>query len=435
MFVDIADVVVGPRFRRDPGDLDSLMRSLSDLGQLQPIVVDRDDNLLAGHRRLMAAGRLGWSRIEATVVDLAADRPEHALLVEHDENQARKDLAPSEKVAIADAIKARIGNRQGKRTDIGDGELPQSFAEVVAGVEAREVAAERAGFGNAETYRQAAAVVRDGVPGLVRAMDEGAVSISAAAAIAKLPKAEQAELVEAGPDAVRRRAATLRAGAKAAAAAEQGPAIAATIGPKPPEPADDEGHVGDDDGHVEARAGSNGSPKAGSNGASNGKPKEGKSSSKAGKTGGNGESMRDGATVSHPRTEADDSKDEGRVEGDEVVAEEPKEDPVVVFLRSLPLYSKLTGDALKTFVQDALFYNAISMHRKEIVKYALKNPPAKLPGIGAGQFRTRMVSVLRLEHPNRWLVCGGCRGSGTTDRGLKCGACHGDGYHVPQARR
>jgi hypothetical protein len=71
-------------------------------------------------------------------------------------------------VAIAKAIEAAIGKRQGQRTDK---ELPKNFSEVVPGKETRKVAAERAGFGNPITYQQAKRVVERGVQELVEAMD------------------------------------------------------------------------------------------------------------------------------------------------------------------------------------------------------------------------------------------------------------------------
>jgi hypothetical protein len=73
-------------------------------------------------------------------------------------------------VAIAKAIEAAIGKRQGQRTDKG---LVQHFAQVPAGVKTREIAAEKAGFDNHETYRQARRVVERGVQELVEAMDKG----------------------------------------------------------------------------------------------------------------------------------------------------------------------------------------------------------------------------------------------------------------------
>jgi hypothetical protein len=71
-------------------------------------------------------------------------------------------------VAIAKAIEAAIGKRQGQRTDRG---LPANSPEVQAGDETREIAAKKAGFGGATTYREARRVVENGVQELVEAMD------------------------------------------------------------------------------------------------------------------------------------------------------------------------------------------------------------------------------------------------------------------------
>ncbi|WP_156886392.1 hypothetical protein [Rhizobium gallicum] len=91
---------------------------------------------------------------------------------EHDENEIREAFKPSEKVAIGRAVEVEIGKRQGQRTDK---ELPQNIAEV-KGKETRQIAAEKAGFGNSETYRQAKAVVDEGIPELVEKIDGGDVA-------------------------------------------------------------------------------------------------------------------------------------------------------------------------------------------------------------------------------------------------------------------
>ncbi len=87
------------------------------------------------------------------------------------ENEVRKDFTVSERVAIAGAIEAEIGERRGRPSE----ENPQHVAEL-NGQETRDVAAEKAGFGNHETYRQAKSVVERGSPELVGAMDSGAAS-------------------------------------------------------------------------------------------------------------------------------------------------------------------------------------------------------------------------------------------------------------------
>jgi ParB family chromosome partitioning protein len=71
-------------------------------------------------------------------------------------------------VAIAKAIEAAIGKRQGQRTDKG---LVENFPQVAPGTKTRDVAAEKAGFGNPKTYQQARRVVEKGVAELVEAMD------------------------------------------------------------------------------------------------------------------------------------------------------------------------------------------------------------------------------------------------------------------------
>lgn len=72
-----------------------------------------------------------------------------------------------------EAIRERIGKRQGQRTDRLVEELPQ----VPGGIKTRDYAAAKGGLGNDLTYRQAKAVVERGAPELVRAMDTGALSI------------------------------------------------------------------------------------------------------------------------------------------------------------------------------------------------------------------------------------------------------------------
>lgn len=85
------------------------------------------------------------------------------VLAEHAENEIRKDFTVSERVEIGKAVEAELGKRQGQRTDLASeghesllGELVVNCPQVDPGQKTREVAAEKAGFGNSETYRQPA---------------------------------------------------------------------------------------------------------------------------------------------------------------------------------------------------------------------------------------------------------------------------------------
>ena len=196
ILVPINNITVGTRHRQDLGDIAGLANSINSLSLLQPIGVDSQMNLVFGQRRLEACRSLGWDSIPTRVIDAPA------ILAENDENEVRKDFTPSERVAIGKAIEELLGNRQGQRTDVDAAGLPQNFAEVKAGQETRAVAAQRAGFGNAETYRQAKAVVANGTSELVDAMDRGDVSISAAATLSKLPQEQQQATLAGGKEAV-----------------------------------------------------------------------------------------------------------------------------------------------------------------------------------------------------------------------------------------
>jgi len=115
--MQIDQIQVGFRYRKDLGDLRTLVESITEVGLLHPVVVTPEGRLIAGQRRLEACRQLGWTDIPVTVVDLyeAASGEAH-------ENFVRKDLLPSEIVALKRAIEPLERKaarwRQGARTDL-----------------------------------------------------------------------------------------------------------------------------------------------------------------------------------------------------------------------------------------------------------------------------------------------------------------------------
>ncbi len=97
MKVQIQDIVIKDRVRTDIGDLKPLMDSLRDHGQLNPITLSRENELIAGHRRTLAARELGWKYIEASIVDKSTEAEK--LQLELEENVHRKDFSPEELLA------------------------------------------------------------------------------------------------------------------------------------------------------------------------------------------------------------------------------------------------------------------------------------------------------------------------------------------------
>lgn len=97
MKVPISDIVIKERVRQDIGDLGPLMESMQKHGQLNPINITRDNELIAGHRRLLAARELGWTYIDSLIID--RDTQIEKLQLELEENVHRKDFSPEELLA------------------------------------------------------------------------------------------------------------------------------------------------------------------------------------------------------------------------------------------------------------------------------------------------------------------------------------------------
>lgn len=184
-------VNVGERFRQDFGDIPALAQSIEEIGLLQPIGIDSGYRLVFGERRLRAFRHLGRDTIPARFVNL-----DSLLKGEYAENELRKDFTQSERVAIGRALEGELREKADARKKSGVATLQENFPEGVG--QTRDLAAKAAGFGNGKTYEQAKAVVDSGAPELIEAMDTGRASISAAAAVATLPKEEQAGLVARG---------------------------------------------------------------------------------------------------------------------------------------------------------------------------------------------------------------------------------------------
>lgn len=98
MQVDIETIIVRKRIRKNLGDLTSLMESLSRHGLLNPVVVNSKNELVAGHRRLESARRLGWKVIDVRVVESEDEVSQMEMEIE--ENTQRKSLTTDE---LADA--------------------------------------------------------------------------------------------------------------------------------------------------------------------------------------------------------------------------------------------------------------------------------------------------------------------------------------------
>lgn len=69
MLVEIDQIKIHKRVRKNLGDLEPLKDSIRRYGLLNPITITQDHQLIAGQRRLESARQLGWTTIDAVVVD------------------------------------------------------------------------------------------------------------------------------------------------------------------------------------------------------------------------------------------------------------------------------------------------------------------------------------------------------------------------------
>jgi len=95
MKLQIEDIKVNTRIRQEFGDLSQLKRSIQEVGLLTPIVVNEQNELLSGFRRLEACRQLGWTEIEVNVINTGEDQVKK-LDLEYHENLGRLDLTIEE---------------------------------------------------------------------------------------------------------------------------------------------------------------------------------------------------------------------------------------------------------------------------------------------------------------------------------------------------
>jgi len=98
--LQLDDIIVKDRVRKDFGDIDELANSIKEVGLIQPIVVTRDYKLIAGERRLRALRKLGLAVLIHAGHFVFNDEVDDLKLkaMEIEENVKRKELSWQEAV-------------------------------------------------------------------------------------------------------------------------------------------------------------------------------------------------------------------------------------------------------------------------------------------------------------------------------------------------
>jgi site-specific DNA-methyltransferase (adenine-specific) len=132
--ITITDIVIGEkhRMRKFFGNIEELAASLARFGLLTPIVLDSENNLIAGHRRILAAKFLGWKDIIYRRMD-ALD-PITRSELELEENIRRKDLEWQEEVVglyrLYQAKQARYGEKGNPLSENGGYGIEEAAREL-----------------------------------------------------------------------------------------------------------------------------------------------------------------------------------------------------------------------------------------------------------------------------------------------------------------
>ena len=170
---------------REDESLKELMESIRCYGVLSPLLARPKGNgyeLVSGHRRRLAAQKLGLETVPVLVREMSNDE---AVILMVDSNLQREHLLPSEK-AFAYKMKLEAIRRSAGRPRKGN---PR---QVVGNLESADVVGEAAG----ESGRTIQRYIRltKLVPPLLKLVDEGRIAFSPAVELSYLTKEEQAEL-------------------------------------------------------------------------------------------------------------------------------------------------------------------------------------------------------------------------------------------------
>jgi ParB family chromosome partitioning protein len=122
--IKISDINIGPRFRKDLGDIGLLADSIRRHGLLHPVVITDKNDLICGRRRIAAYQKLCLEEIEASLVSLS-----HAQEAEADENIVRKAFTVEEIAQIdqfyRDKEESEAKQRQNAGTSLPSGNFPR----------------------------------------------------------------------------------------------------------------------------------------------------------------------------------------------------------------------------------------------------------------------------------------------------------------------
>ena len=163
--------------------MDELVESVRTHGILSPLLARPKGEcyeLVSGHRRRLAAQKLGLPTVPVLVREMTDDE---AVILMVDSNLQRENLLPSEK-AFAYKMKLEAMKRQGQRNDLTSDRVGPKLAS-------REISKDS---NDSQTQVKRYIRLTNLVPPLLQMVDDGRIAFSPAVELSYLTKEEQAEL-------------------------------------------------------------------------------------------------------------------------------------------------------------------------------------------------------------------------------------------------
>lgn len=156
MLVDIDNIRMDNRIRKDFGDLKELADDIKQNGLINPpVVIPENDGvytLLAGERRLRAMRLLGYQQVEVRTWKNLSD--EEKLNIEISENEVRKDFSKAERIEYARRIERIEAEKARERMLAGVSADPVDNSPQGGEGKTRDIAAQKAGIGSGFQYER-----------------------------------------------------------------------------------------------------------------------------------------------------------------------------------------------------------------------------------------------------------------------------------------
>lgn len=111
--IQISDIKVGSRIRKNAGYTASLEESIKRIGLLHPITINEKHELIAGYRRLVSCQNLGWNEISANVINV-----NNILYGGADENRERVNFSLRDIIEIKREVEKTRINHRPRRGDV-----------------------------------------------------------------------------------------------------------------------------------------------------------------------------------------------------------------------------------------------------------------------------------------------------------------------------